>query len=285
MGFIISGFSDEIATDFQKQLEVVKSLNMDYIEIRGVNGRSIVEHTLEEVHDIKRQLDIANIKISAIASPIGKIKITDEFEPHFELFKHTIDIANILMCKNIRLFSFFVKKGEAGRYRVEVMNRMKKFCDYVEDKDILLLHENEKDIFGDVPKRCLDIVKTMNSDKLKLIFDPANFIQCQVETYPKAYELLKDEVVYYHMKDALLINGNVVPSGYGDGHIPEIIEELIKANYHGFLSLEPHLGYFEGFNQLEGNKDALSFEEKSDASKFKLAYDSLQVILEDKINE
>lgn len=277
--FILTGFSDEISPDFSEQLAQVKLLNINYIEIRGVNGKNITAHTPKEVHKLKKQLDIAGVKVSAIGSPLGKINIEDDFKSHFELFKHTIEIAKILQTKYIRLFSFFMDANKTDSYRDEVMRRMKAFCDYVKGTDIILLHENEKDIYGDTARRCLDIYETLNSPNLKLIFDPANFVQCNIETYPHAYYMLKDYVIYYHIKDAVIKTGKVVPAGFGDGHISDIIRELEDIGYEGFLSLEPHLGHFEGFDDLEGENKELIFEEKSDAGKFKLATDSLRNII------
>ena len=40
----------------------------------------------------------------------------------------------------------------------------------------------KKEIYGDIPERCLELVNNMNSSQMKLIFDPANFIQCDVDT-------------------------------------------------------------------------------------------------------
>ncbi len=109
--FVISGFSDEISPEFDIQLKEVKKLGMAYIEIRGVNGKGIVEYTVEEVKEIKASIDKQGIKVSAIGSPIGKIQITDDFEAHFDLFKHTVEITKILGgAKYIRLFSFFYGK-------------------------------------------------------------------------------------------------------------------------------------------------------------------------------
>ena len=59
------------------------------------------------------------------------------------------------------------------------------------------------------------------------------------------------------------------------------ISELDARDYDGFLSLEPHLGHFEGFDDLEGDGDIPEFGEKSDAGKFKLAVDSLRNILKE----
>lgn len=277
--FIITGFADEIDSDFSVQLKEIYQLDIAYIEIRGINGRNVTEYSLEEIKVIKNQMDEANIKVSAIGSPIGKIKIQDDFKSHFELFKHTVALAKVFETKYIRLFSFFMKAEETEQYRDEVMRRLKAFTDYVEGSDIILLHENEKEIYGDTPERCLDIYKTVDSKNFKLIFDPANYVQCGVETYPHAYNLVKDHTIYYHIKDALALDHKVVPAGYGDGHLKEIIGALYRNNYEGFLSLEPHLGHFIGFDALEDNGDVPEYEEESDAGKFKLAADSLRKIL------
>ena len=282
--FTLTGFSDEISPDFIEQLEEIKKLGIGYIEIRGVNGKNITAHTIEETEEIKKKLDSYNIKVSAIGSPLGKIKIEDPFEPHFELFKHTVEIAKILDTKYIRLFSYFLDAEKALEYKDEVIKRTRAFCDYVKGTDIVLLHENEKGIYGDIAERCLELYQAMKSPNFKLIFDPANFVQCGVETYPHAFNMLKNYVVYMHIKDSVEKDGKVVPSGFGDGHIKEIITALHSRGYEGFLSLEPHLGHFDGFDDLEG-ENSLEFEEKSDVGKFKLAVDSLKNILSEVVDD
>ncbi|GKX31450.1 hypothetical protein SH1V18_39300 [Vallitalea longa] len=277
--FVLTGFSDEISPDFSVQLEEMKKLGIEYIEIRGVNGKNIVEHSIKEVNKIKKEMDSIGIKVSAIGSPIGKIKITDDFENHFETFKHIIEIAKVLETKYIRMFSFYIETADVLRYRDEVIKRLKILVNYAEQQDIILLHENEKDIYGDIPERCLDLYNTINSSHFQLIFDPANYVQCNITTYPNAFNTLKDKVTYYHIKDAVNATGEVVPSGKGDGHIFEIISELKNCGYKGFLSLEPHLGDFVGFSNLESDGDIPKFKEASDAGKFKLAFNSLMKII------
>jgi hypothetical protein len=89
--------------------------------------------TLNEVRDVKTALDREDVKVSAIGSPIGKIGITDDFEPHFEKFKEIIETAKILDTKYIRIFSFYIPEGEKPEdYRDEVMRRMKAFADEAE---------------------------------------------------------------------------------------------------------------------------------------------------------
>lgn len=277
--FVKSAFADEIHESLDIQMDVLESHGISHIEMRGVNGKNITSYTLDEVRKIKEQLDKRNFKISAIGSPIGKIKITEDFEPHLELFKHTIEIAKILDTKYIRMFSFFIPDGEeAIKYRDEVLNRWRRFIDAAKGKNIILLHENEKDIYGDVPERCLDIFQTLKCDYLRATFDPANFVQCNCETYPGAFKMLLPYIEYMHIKDAKLKDHTVVPAGFGDGKVYEILKELKEKGYRGFVSLEPHLASFKGFAALEQSSVSKETEENG-PGQFAIAAEALDKIL------
>ncbi|MFW6007090.1 MAG: sugar phosphate isomerase/epimerase family protein [Halanaerobiales bacterium] len=279
--FILSAFADEIDMDLTTQMEVLDQHDIKHIEMRGVNGKGVVEYPLEEVKEIKKQLDDNGFKISAVGSPLGKIEITDDFGPHLDLFKHTLDIARILETDYIRMFSFFIPEGDKPeKYRDEVMERWSQFIKVAEGSGITLLHENEKEIYGDTPERCLDLLETMDCDYFKAIFDPANFIQCDVVTYPDAYNLLEDYIEYLHIKDAVYSDKSVVPSGQGDGKIKEILTDLYNKDFEGFLSLEPHLGSFEGLGNLERDSDFADLPEGG-PRKFAIASEALKSILND----
>ena len=276
---VLSGFADEIDPSLDEQIRVLKKLGMNHIEMRGVNGKGLVEYTLEEAKEIKKRLDAEGFALSSVGSPIGKIKITDDFEPHMELYKHTVDLAHLMEAKYIRMFSFFMPEGceDYSPYKDEVMARLGKFVDYAKANDIILLHENEKDIYGDVASRCLEIQKNFYCDHFKAVFDFANFVQCKQDTL-EAYEMMKPYVEYIHIKDARWDDASVVPPGIGDGHVAEILAKFKAAGYLGYLSLESHLADFAGFAALEMNasqKKKLGGEEA-----FTLAHDSLVKIIE-----
>ena len=277
--FILTGFADEIDMDLQVQLDVFEELGINFIEMRGVNGKGLVNHTLEEVKLIKQQLDDRNVKLSAIGSPIGKYGITDDFVPHLDLFKHTLDIARIMEAPYIRMFSFWMPKGEdPDNYRNAVIYRWGEFINLAEDSGITLLHENEKGIYGDTAEHCLELLSTLKCDYVKAIFDPANFIQCDEETFPKAWNLLKDYVVYMHIKDARYADHQVVPAGHGDGRLPEILAELSKRDTPCFLSLEPHLSNYKGTISIETGSPGLNLPEGK-ARLFALACQELRKVL------
>lgn len=233
-------------------MDVLEQHGIKHIEMRGVNGKGLVTYTLDQVKEIKTQMDSRGFKLSAVGSPLGKIKITDDFGPHLRLFKHTLEIAKIMEARYIRMFSFFIPKDECpAKYRDEVINRWEQFVEHAQGSDVVLLHENEKGIYGDTPERCLDLLKTMNCSYVKAVFDPANFVQCDVVTYPHAFRMLEDYIEYMHIKDAVYSDHHVVPAGQGDGKLREILGDLYSKGFSGFLSLEPHLGEFEGLAALE----------------------------------
>lgn len=277
-GIQLSGFADEIDMDLGKQMEVLKKLGIHHVEMRGVNGKGLVEHSMSEVREIKKHLEEGGIRLSSVGSPIGKIQITDDFAPHMELYKHTVEIAHEMEVPFIRMFSFFMPENESyAPYRGKVMDQLGQLADYAKANRVVLLHENEKDIYGDVADRCLEIMKEFYGEHFKAVFDFANFVQCKQDTL-EAYEMLKPYIAYIHIKDALWSDASVVPAGMGDGHVEEILKMLKAGGYEGFLSLEPHLSDFAGFHALEQNssqKKKMSGEEA-----FTMAYESLRNILE-----
>ena len=264
----ISGFIDEIDIGFEKEIEVVKKLGMNYIELRSMDGINVSDLSIEKVNEIKKTLQNESIKISCIASPIGKIDIDEadfenRFEEHFKKFKHVLNIAQILEVKYVRVFSFFLKREQKEKY-----------------KDIILLHENEKGIFGDDIESCLNLIEAMDSKKFKLIFDPANFVQVGVSPL-KAYEKLKKFVEYVHLKDANFSSHENVLIGTGDGEILELLKELKRDNFKGFLSLEPHLINFSVLQSLEQedvNERKAQFKDGEEA--FKKSLETLLKMIE-----
>lgn len=276
--FIYSGFSDEIDENIDVQFKTLNKLGIKFFEVRGVNGKNISELDDTELKILKDNMENYGIRVSSIGSPIGKISITDDFDAHFELFKRVVFIAKYLESKYIRMFSFYCPEDKnPDDYKEEVFKRINRMVKYAEENDVVLLHENEKGIYGDTAVRCREIFKNINSANLKAVFDPANFVQCGQTVYPDAYEILKDNIEYIHIKDSDL-NGNVVPAGHGEGCISQIIKELKEKNYNGFLSLEPHLGVFSGLENLELD-DKMTKLEKSSSEKFEYAFQELKKLI------
>lgn len=247
----VSCFADEIDVSVDKQIALLQELGIGWIEFRSRDGKGVADYTEKEAEMLMSRLSANGIRISAVGSPIGKIDITQDFEPHFETYRHIVELAGILDTSFIRMFSFFMPEGEEpDKFRDEVMRRTDRMVEYAAGRNVVLLHENEKGIYGDNAARCLDLMKLFYGDHFRCTFDFANFVQCGQDTL-EAYEMLRPYISYIHVKDALRENGDVVPAGTGDGNVAEILNRLDEKGYAGFLSLEPHLADFAGLKSLE----------------------------------
>ncbi|PTF36124.1 sugar phosphate isomerase/epimerase [Staphylococcus cohnii] len=250
----ISGFSDEIASDFQTQLKTVNELGMRYISLRGINDKNIGDYSVEMIKkDVVPRLKQWDIGVSSIGSPIGKIYINDEnaFKKQLTMLKALCEISQLLNCQYIRIFSFYIpKEDNFDAYKDIVISKLKEFAKIAEQYNIILLHENEKDIFGDIARRCKLILDEVNSPNFKAIFDFANFVQCGENTQD-CYDLLSDDIAYIHIKDAVYKDNFNVLCGTGDGQIESILVQFFESGYQGFLTLEPHLVVFDAIKDLE----------------------------------
>jgi sugar phosphate isomerase/epimerase len=238
--FYISGFYDEAIGSLQGQIELIKKLGGSYLCPRSLNGKNIADYTAEEFgRDILPTLKAEGIKLSSLGSPIGKINLSDDEAYSVQLKKlgELVKIAEMTECRYIRCFSFFTNGENDEAAAKKVADKFRGFLDVVQGSGVVLLHENEKKIFGDVPERVLRLYEELNDPQLKLCYDASNYIQCGADPW-KAYEATRDYTVYYHMKDCL--DGVEVPLGTGSGKIAELIADLSARNYDGFLTLEPH---------------------------------------------
>jgi len=256
----LSGFADEISSELDEQLRVLDQEGIRHLELRGVWGKNVVELDRGETRTIKEGLAAGGFGISAIGSPIGKVGIEEPFEPHLDLFRRVLDIAHSLDSPYIRLFSFYIPpEDKPETYRNQVFDRLVAMLEAAEGSGVMLLHENEKGIYGNTAERCQDLLQGIGHENLRAIFDPANFIQEGQKPFTHCYPLLEHYVEYCHIKDAVMADGRVVPAGEGDGEIPKLLAALHKREFTGFLSLEPHLsevGRAGGFSGPELFKKA-----------------------------
>lgn len=109
--------------------------------------------------------------------------------------------------------------------------------------------ENEADLYGESPEHCFELLDHFKGE-LRFVFDMGNFRLQGHEPYPFAYELLRDYIEYFHIKDAFA-HGSIVPAGCGDAKIKEILQSYCQEFERDcFVCIEPHLVTFDGLEQL-----------------------------------
>ena len=269
MKYRLAAFADEVSSSVRGQIKAMKENGIEMLEIRGVDGTNIADITKEKAAEVRSMLDDAGITVWSLGSPYGKIDLRDDFEKHLDSFRHGLELADILGAGRIRLFSFYGAKNETD----EVTERLGRFIDAASGTGLLLCHENEKGIYGETARECLTLHKSLPS--IKAVFDPANFIQCGQET-KEAWDMLEPCIEYMHIKDALP-DGTVVPAGKGVGDLP-----FLLGRYQGeVLTIEPHLGVFEGFDKLESSEKSkmCEYTYPTPEAAFKAAADALRALI------
>jgi sugar phosphate isomerase/epimerase len=238
----LSGFGDEIDPDPRIQIAVLQALGARHIEVRSAWGVNVVDLDDERLERLRALLHQQGMAVSAVASPIGKVDVALDPMREVERLRRVIRVAHALETPSIRVFSFYPSAGtQAADVRDGVLRRMRLLADEAERERIVLLHENEKGIYGDVPERVLDLVESVGSAALRLAWDNANFVQVGVRPFTDGYAALRPYLDYLQVKDAIAATGVVVPAGEGDGELRETLTALRDDGYTGFASLEPHL--------------------------------------------
>ena len=276
--FRISAFADEASPNFDEQIEALKQNRIGLIEVRGVNGKSVMDLTDEEAQEVRAKLDAAGIALSALGSPLGKIGIDDDFDEHMLKLRRAFELCRILGTDKIRMFSFYIPEGtDPASRRADVLARLEKMIAAAEKEGILLCHENERAIYGEQDDKCVDLMEQFYP-RMKNVFDPANYVVAKVVP-AKAFPSLMQYTQYMHIKDAVLEDGAIVPSGAGDGGIKEILGQIGAYREDTILTVEPHLTAFTGLNKLqhEGLKHKFSYPDSK--ASFKAACDALKGVL------
>lgn len=236
---------------FEESIRKVKEFGLNYVECSVLWFRNINISKAKELF-LKHQ-----VKISAINTwhepqslkekkdyVLEGIKIADELEVKYVI----VYFGNLSIEPTIEIFEEFIHPCLLE----------------AEKRGVILALETEFDISGkDITRTavgCLKIIEKINSDYLKVNFDPGNIYIAGEEPFPYAYEMLKDHIAYIHLKDAVKYDPSLygseennlifedisgkyicVPVGKGAINYEGFLESLLKNKYQGFLTVEPHV--------------------------------------------
>lgn len=257
----LSAFADEISKDPLEQLDILEQHGIRHIEFRSIYGINVLDLPDEKHEEFRALLRKRGFGLSAIGSPVGKIKITESFDDHLTRIERSMMLAEFYGTPRIRVFSYYMPPGEdTAQYRDEVMKRIGRFGQLAAERKLSLVLENEKGIYGDTAPRVLDILKTVDSPSLSHAFDPANYVEVG-QPIDEAWELLRDRVTHFHVKDYDARTHKNVPAGEGNAEIPKLLADAVARGYSGFCVLEPHLVIAElayGFTGPERFADAVA---------------------------
>ena len=265
----LCAFSDEAGSSLSEQIAALKRNNISLMELRSIDKKNVADFTIDEALNYQQIMEDNNISVWSIGSPIGKVNINVDFDEYMKKVEHVCKLAQIFKTNKIRMFSFFHTYDEEDK----VFKYLRRMVEVSKKYNVYLYHENEKDIFGDTAERVQKIME--NVDGLKYIYDPANYLQCN-QAADLTLSLFHNVTDYFHIKDVISETGQLVPAGYGDGKILDLIKMIDDDKT---LTLEPHLTVFDAYKNIDNTEMKHKFTYSSANEAFDAAVKSLKDLL------
>ena len=130
----LAAFADEIGPELDDQIRVCRDNDVTHFELRGVRGLNVLDFPADLRNEIRTKLRDNGMGVASIGSPIGKVKIDEPWDEHFDRFKIAVELAQFFAAPFIRIFSYYppTQGGDIEQHRDEVIRRMQAKVEYIE---------------------------------------------------------------------------------------------------------------------------------------------------------
>lgn len=269
-------FSDEISQDLEHALKVIKELGVEYVELRSMWGKNLMDLSPDELKRVKELIEKRNLRVAAIASPFLKCHLREEkidktrgdthlfqeksYTEHLKILEHSFELAGMFGTTIVRAFSFWRRGILTEDILAEIVQRFRSPIKRAEEENIILALENEHDCFIRTGKESRRFLERISSKNVGLIWDPGNAFFAGETPYPDGYNLVKDQIVHIHIKDAGKDEKDKpiwLPVGKGEVNFKGQLQSLEEDDFQGVISLETH--YIpEGGSAEDGTRESFA---------------------------
>jgi len=241
MTWNLSAFADEAGNKCEEQIAALQRAGLTLIDIRSLDGFNVTQLPVDVARKAAEKFAEAGISVQMFDSPIGKIDIADDLEIDLEKLRHLAQLAPILGCSNVRIFSYFNHaKLPRAEWKTKSLQRLANLKNEAKSLGLILYHENESDIFGCGVDDVLAIA-ALRDENFRTIFDFDNYNQNGEDVW-QSWLKLHDVTDAFHLKDSTRA-GQHVPIGQGAGYARAILSQAWQSGWNGPISLEPHLNH------------------------------------------
>lgn len=242
MKFTLTAFADEVSPNLDEQLSALTAHGVKGLDVRSLEGVNVLDLTLSDYERIRDQAAELGLHVSCVGSPVNKVPY-DLMGQGRELdrLRKACYAAARMNTKRIRLFSPEVPEGEHEARADDVIRWMKEQKQIAQEHGLILIHENDAKFWGAYPENAKRLFEELGDDSFKAAFDFANTVLLGYRPMNDWFPWLLPHLDTIHIKDAIQLEGQVVPAGEGDGQIRETLAYLIEQGWNGPLTMEPHL--------------------------------------------
>ncbi|MBI4556831.1 MAG: sugar phosphate isomerase/epimerase [Candidatus Hydrogenedentes bacterium] len=247
--FRLASFTDEISHDLEKACRTCREFGAAGAEIRGVWQTPSQKLTDAQVRDIKRIVSDHGMLVCSLASPFGKcdLESAQEVADHMDILRRCSEIALELDCTLVRGFAFW-NRGKRDKPWEQMLRAYEPVPGILEEKGTILGLENEAACYVGTAHDTRAFLDSLGCDRVRAIWDPANHVQDpggdSIPAYPDGYELIRDDIIHVHVKDAIVAADGSRPNvflGMGIVGWEEQLRALKDHGYSGYISLETHV--------------------------------------------
>ncbi len=253
--FPLSAFGDEAGATIQEQVDALVATGIRGLDVRSVDGVNVLKLTDGALHATREACEKAGRHVQAVGSPINKVEFShNTLAEETAKLTQAINAAKILGTRRIRIFTPETPPHQGLAAWAELLPVMKTMVSMAVDADVVLVHENDARYFGAYPDHAKPLFEDLGCDNFKAAFDFANTVLIGFRPMRDWFPWLLPHLDTIHIKDAIEADRQVVPAGEGDGELVATMRFLISQNWHGPLTLEPHLkaaGPLGGFSGPE----------------------------------
>jgi L-ribulose-5-phosphate 3-epimerase len=230
----LSVFTDEIAPELGRALDVCEELGIRAVELRTVDAVQIVNVPSEELAAMRDELDRRGFTVCAIASPFLKCGRNDDAADQEAVHERALAAAAIFDAPIVRAFSYWREPDPSS-----VLPQLGEALRKAVRPGVTLALENEYECnVATAPeaRAALD-----DADGVRLIWDAGNVAMLDPAAYAGlgGLELVIDDVVHVHVKDVSSA-GEWTRIGDGIVDFGAQLRYLDDAGYDGAISFETH---------------------------------------------
>ena len=271
--FRLGVITDELTQDFEKALVWAKGFGLDWVELRFVWNKYVVDFTTDDVKRAKDLLEKHGLKVSVVDSPYFKTVLPgtqskydegkadpmqSDFSKQGAILEKAIARAKDFATDKVRIFAF-LRVADPKTVFDRVAKELEKTAGIAQREGIRLVLENEFSCNVATGAEGAAMLKAVTSPAFGLNWDPGNAYAAGETPFPDGYEPIdKKRIWHMHLKDAAPgpKGGEAKWMPIGGGKIDYLgqFRAVLKNGYEGTMSLETH------YLNAAKNKEASSRE-------------------------
>ncbi len=251
-------------------LQVLTKYGVDAIEIWPWNVPLEGDHLPyqedryegRQIEEVRKITKLYNIQVACVTMPGAFNKeMVSEPEVYASSLRYAVDVAKELQAPLVNHYCIHLapeRQANISNYLSAVAPAVER----AEQQGVTIVLENEAHDASATPEGMLRIVQSVASERFRTVFDACNYYQASQEGFPFAYELLKDYIVYVHIKNGCVFQpqaghseenrgegftGSNAPNhiyypilSKGAVNIDGLLLRLAQDGYDGYCTVEPH---------------------------------------------